>query len=144
VEIMQELGRAIVGQRALAGVCRILRRRLPHYTWVGIYLLRGDTLRLEAWDGAQPTQHVQIPIGQGICGWAARTRTSVLVDDVGKDPRYLECFAGTRSEIVVPILKGDRCLGEIDVDSDRLAAFHELDRLFLEWLADLISGTLRA
>jgi GAF domain-containing protein len=143
MEIMQELGRAIVNEKSFTAraqsVCRILRRRLPHYSWVGIYMIRGDKLKLEAWDGPQATQHVEIPIGEGICGLAARTKETVAVDDVNKDPRYLQCFVQTKSEIVVPIMKGDTCLGEIDVDSDKPAAFNALDKQFLEWLADLLS-----
>lgn len=144
MEIMQELGKAILAEKTSTGraqkVCQILRRRLPHYTWVGIYMVRGETLKLEAWDGPQATEHVEIPIGQGICGLAARTKQTVVVDDVNKDPRYLQCFLNTKSEIVVPIMKGDRCVGEIDVDGDKPAAFNALDRMFLEWLADLLSG----
>lgn len=143
MEIMQELGKAIVNEKSFASraqsVCRILRRRLPHYNWVGIYMVHGDKLKLEAWDGPAATQHVEIPIGEGICGLAARTRETVVVDDVNKDPRYLQCFLQTKSEIVVPIMKGDTCLGEIDVDSDKPAAFSALDKQFLEWLADLLS-----
>ena len=143
MEIMQELGKALVSERALPGaakkVCQVLRRRVPHYSWVGVYRLSGETLKLEAWHGPQATGHVEIPIGQGICGMAARTRETVVVDDVSKDPRYLQCFLNTKSELVVPILKAGRCLGEIDVDSDRPAAFNSLDRMFLEWLADLLS-----
>jgi GAF domain-containing protein len=148
MEIMQELGRAIVGEKnfpqAAQKVCSTLRRKLPHYSWVGVYLVNGDKLKLAAWDGPGPTEHVEIAVGRGLCGAAARTRETVLVNDVGKDPRYLQCFAGTKSEIVVPILQGGRCLGEIDVDSDRLAAFNALDRLFLEWLADLLAEKLSA
>lgn len=160
MQIMQQLGQAVVQARAFKEaarhVCQILRRELPHYNWVGVYMLRkrgssnksasengadgeGDQLVLEAWDGSQPTQHVQIPIGEGICGLAAREARTVIVDDVNKDPRYLQCFLHTRSEIVVPIFKGKKVVGEIDIDSDKPAAFHTLDRLFLEWVADLLS-----
>jgi GAF domain-containing protein len=143
MEIMQELGKAVVSEKTFKGraqkVCQILRRRLPHYTWVGVYMLRGDKLLLEAWDGPAATQHTEIPVGEGICGLAARTKETVVVDDVNKDPRYLQCFLNTKSEIVVPLMKGGQCLGEIDVDSDKPAAFNALDKQFLEWLADLLS-----
>ncbi|HKZ63555.1 MAG TPA: GAF domain-containing protein [Thermoplasmata archaeon] len=112
-----------------------LRGAFSHYTWVGIYLLEGDTLKLAAWRGAQATEHVSIPIGQGICGLAARTKQTVVVPDVSSDPRYLACFPSTKSEIVVPIHAEGRVHGEIDVDSDSLDAFREADRRFLEVVA---------
>lgn len=143
MEIMQRIGSAIVRaggfKQASAEVCKILRREMPHYNWVGVYSLQGQELALEAWDGPQATEHVRIPVGQGICGLAAREAKSVVVDDVSKDPRYLACFLGTRSEIVVPIFRRGKVIGEIDIDSDRPAAFNDLDRQFLEWLADLLS-----
>ena len=143
MRIMQQLGQAIVKSKsfkeAAQQVCRVLRKELPHYHWVGAYMVRGEKLVLEAWDGPQATQHTEIGIGEGICGLAAREAKSVVVDDVSKDPRYLQCFLQTRAEIVVPIFKGKKVIGEIDVDSDRLAAFNALDRQFLEWVADLLS-----
>jgi L-methionine (R)-S-oxide reductase len=143
MQIMQQLGQAIVQSRSFQDasqrVCQVLRRELPHYHWVGVYRVRGEKLALEAWDGPQATQHVQISIGEGICGLAAREAKTVIVDDVNQDPRYLPCFLQTKSEIVVPILKGKKVVGEIDIDSDKPAAFHTLDRLFLEWVADLLS-----
>lgn len=119
--------------------CALLRRRVPHYNWVGIYWLRDRTLHLGPWDGPAATQHIKIDVGQGICGLAARQGSTVIVDDVNKDPRYLQCFLNTKSEIVVPIFAHGKVVGEIDIDSDRPAAFDELDRLFLEWCAELLS-----
>ncbi len=117
--------------------CAFLRRTFPHHTWVGIYMIEeGDTLVLRAWDGPRATEHTRIPVGQGICGLAAREGRSVVVDDVSRDPRYLQCFLSTKSEIVVPILRDGRVVGEIDVDGDRAAAFGEADRLFLEACAE--------
>lgn len=89
-----------------------------------------------------PTPHERIPIGQGICGLAARERRSVVVPDVTRDPRYLACSLATRSEIVVPIMRGPEVLGEIDVDSDRLDAFGDEDRVLLEETAELVAGIL--
>jgi len=123
-------------------VVKELRRGFPKYTWVGVYLIEGDELVLKAWTGPQATQHVRIPIGQGICGLAARTMTTIVVGDVSKDPRYLECFPDTRSEIVVPILKGGVAIGEIDIDSTALDAFSPEDRAFLEELAGELAKVL--
>ena len=113
-----------------------LRDSFPRYNWVGIYLLEGETLKLAAWKGAQTTEHVAIPIGQGICGLAARTKEIVVVPDVSKDPRYLACFPNTKSEVVVPILSDGKVFGEVDIDSDTLDAFSPQDRQFLEVVAE--------
>jgi GAF domain-containing protein len=124
-------------ERVAKDLCVTLRKAFRHYPWVGVYLLEnGDTLVLKAWDGAQATEHGRIPVGQGICGLAAREKRTVIVDDVSKDPRYLQCFLSTRSEIVVPLFKNGKVVGEIDIDGDQVAAFNETDRIFLEWCAE--------
>jgi putative methionine-R-sulfoxide reductase with GAF domain len=115
-----------------------LHANFPHYTGVYIYLLEGDTLVLGPYRG-RPTEHVRIPIGAGICGRAARVKETVTVDDVSADAEYIACSLATRSEIVVPILRGDRVLGEIDIDSDVPAAFSAADREFLERVAQAIA-----
>jgi L-methionine (R)-S-oxide reductase len=117
----------------------VLHDRLEHYSWVGIYLVEGGDLMLGPWKGPQATEHVRIPIGQGICGAAAASGVTEVVDDVNADDRYLACFVSTRSEIVVPIAYEGRVVGEIDIDSDVPAAFGPEDRAFLERVALLIS-----
>jgi L-methionine (R)-S-oxide reductase len=116
-----------------------LLHRFEHYSWVGIYLVEGDELVLGPWRGPEATEHVRIPVGQGICGAAAASGKTEVVDDVNADPRYLACFPSTRSEIVVPIAYEGRVVGEIDIDSDEPAAFGDADREFLESVAALIS-----
>ena len=123
----------------LRQVVGLLQERFEHYSWVGIYLVEGDELVLGPWQGPEATEHVRIPVGQGICGAAAATGVTEVVDDVNADPRYLACFPSTRSEIVVPISYEGRVVGEIDIDSDRPAAFGADDREFLENVAVLIS-----
>jgi putative methionine-R-sulfoxide reductase with GAF domain len=123
----------------LRQVVSLLHDRFEHYTWVGIYLVEKDDLVLGPWRGPQATEHTRIPVGQGICGAAAATGRTEVVDDVAADPRYLACFPSTRSEIVVPISYEARVVGEIDIDSDTPAAFVEGDRQFLERVALLIS-----
>ena len=117
----------------------VLHDRVEHYSWVGIYLVEGDDLVLGPWKGPQATEHVRIPVGQGICGAAAASGVTEIVDDVNSDDRYLACFASTRSEIVVPIAYEGRVVGEIDIDSDVPAAFGPEDRTFLERVALLIA-----
>lgn len=118
----------------------VLHDRFGHYSWVGIYLVEADDLVLGPWKGPQATEHVRIPIGQGICGAAAATGRTEIVGDVSGDERYLACFVSTRSEIVVPIVFEGRVVGEIDIDSDEPAAFGEEDRVFLERVATLVSA----
>ena len=129
-------------QAIFDGVCAILTETLPHFTWAGIYMVEGNDLVLAAWRGPAATEHVRIPIGEGICGYAAAHGESIIVPDVSKAPRYLQCFAETRAEIVVPILAGDRVLGEIDVDSNQLNAFGAADQEILEELADRLASTI--
>jgi len=93
---------------------------------------------LGPWCGKQATEHIKIPIGKGICGSAASTGKTEIVKDVNVDKRYLSCFISTKSEIVVPIKKGKKVLGEIDIDSDRKNAFSKKDKIFLENLADML------
>jgi len=117
----------------------VLHDRFDHYSWVGVYLVEGDELALGPWKGPQATEHVRIPIGEGVCGAAAASGRTEIVDDVNADPRYLACFVSTRSEIVVPIAYQGKVVGEIDIDSDTPAAFGEADRAFLERVAVLVS-----
>lgn len=123
----------------LRQIVSVLHDRFDHYSWVGVYLVEDDELVLGPWQGPQATEHVRIPVGQGICGAAAATGRTEVVDDVNADLRYLACFPSTRSEIVVPISYDGRVVGEIDIDSDAPAAFGEDDRAFLERVALLIS-----
>jgi len=112
---------------------------VPTYNWVGIYLVKGADLRLDSWSGPAATIHTTIPIGKGVCGWAAKSGRTEIVSDVSKDPRYLECFASTKSEIVVPISNEGKVVGEIDIDSDQLNAHSSFDREFLEAVASKIA-----
>ena len=111
-----------------------LKAAMPHYTWVGIYLLEGTELVLGPYLG-KPSPHTRIPLNRGICGAAATQKATIVVDDVNSDPRYLACSLETKSEIVVPIMRGETVLGEIDIDSDRPSAFGLADRTLLESVA---------
>ena len=117
----------------------LLHDRFDTYSWVGIYFVEGDELVLGPWRGPQATEHVRIPVGQGICGAAAASGETEIVDDVNADDRYLSCFLSTRSEVVVPILYDRLVVAEIDIDSDEPAAFGADDRAFLERVAEAIS-----
>jgi L-methionine (R)-S-oxide reductase len=143
-EIGGILDRAVDADEVLRAVVDVLLDRFEHYSWVGIYLVEGADLVLGPWKGPEATEHVRIPIGQGICGAAAASGETEVVDDVNADPRYLACFPTTRSEIVVPIAYDERMVGEIDIDSDEAGAFDQDDRAFLEHVARLIGPHCRA
>jgi GAF domain-containing protein len=141
----QDLSRAVAdapdAKAAMERAIALLKTRRPHYTWAGIYLLEGETLVLGPYLG-KPSPHTRISLGSGICGAAATEKTTIIVDDVNADPRYLACSIETKSEIVVPILKGTKVLGEIDIDSDAPAAFGADDRALLEGLARDLAARL--
>jgi len=128
-------------ESAMQQSVRLLKDAIPYYTWVGIYVLEGDELVLGPYIG-KPSPHTRIPLGRGICGAAATEKATIVVDDVNADARYLACSIETKSEIVVPIMHGADVLGEIDIDSDRPAAFGAADRALLEPVAALLAERL--
>jgi GAF domain-containing protein len=116
-----------------------LMEKLPHFHWTGIYWLHNDVLELEYYIG-KPTDHTRINIGQGVCGTAVAENRDIIIDDVLKIDNYLACSAETRAEIVVLIKKKDgTILGQIDVDSDKVGAFDEVDRSNMEALSGKIA-----
>ncbi len=123
----------------LNDIVEFLYKNFEKYNWIGIYIVKGNDLILGPWYGKQATEHTQIPIGKGICGSAAKTGKTEIIPDVNTDSRYLACFFSTKSEIVVPIKKDGKILGEIDIDSDIKNAFSSDDKKFLEKIADMLS-----
>lgn len=126
-------------EAAAQRVVELLHDRFPHYDWVGVYWVDGSDLLLGPWVGAEATEHTRIAIGTGICGAAAASGETEIIDDVDADPRYLACFSSTRSEIVVPIFEGGGVIGEIDIDGSDLAAFGQNDARFLEEVGALLA-----
>ena len=123
-----------------------LQQRLRHYDWVGFYMIeKGEgeepVLVLGPYVGAV-TQHKRIPLNQGICGAAASSGRTVVVDDVSADPRYLACSIETKSEIVAPIRVRGEVVGELDIDSHTPAAFTADDRQLVEHCARLVGLSL--
>ncbi len=135
-EIKQLLGS---GKNGLVQVVNYLYEHADYYDWIGIYLIKDNTLVLGPWIGKQATEHTSIPIGKGICGAAAQSGKTEIIANVNKDNRYLACFISTKSEIVVPIKKHNKIIGEIDIDSDTTDVFTTQDKVFLEDIADMLS-----
>jgi putative methionine-R-sulfoxide reductase with GAF domain len=145
-DILSIVGRIVdtapSADKAMDAVVELLHHRIPHYTWVGFYLMDGDRELVLGPFRGKPSPHARIPLDQGICGAAASQKATVIVDDVNADPRYLACSLETRSEIVVPIMQGELCLGEIDIDSDQPAAFGPEDQRLLEQIAARLAPLL--
>jgi L-methionine (R)-S-oxide reductase len=126
---------------------KLLHDRMLKYNWVGFYMLepgaKPPVLVLGAFEGAM-TPHTRIPLNQGICGAAASSGQTVVVDDVGKDPRYLACSLETKSEIVVPIFVKGAVVGELDIDSHFSAAFTKEHQELVQYCAMLVGRKLEA
>jgi GAF domain-containing protein len=118
-----------------------IRAAGPPYTSVYMYMLHGDELVLEAYDG-RDTDHTRIPVGQGVCGTAVATRQDQNVPDVRAVENYIACTTWTRSELVVLIRRGDRILGQIDVDSDEPDPFTPEEEAEVRRVADALAVLL--
>ena len=150
-EVQQEIDRLNVATGSVEDlmweVVKVLHDRMLKYNWVGFYMLEPHAKRpvlvLGHYQGAM-TPHTRIPLNEGICGAAASSGQTVVVDDVGSDPRYLACSLETKSEIVVPVFVHAKVAGELDIDSHFPAAFGPDDREFIEYCAQLVSKRLES
>lgn len=111
------------------------------YTGVYMYMLHGDELVLEAFDG-RPTEHIRIPVGTGLCGRAVAERRDINVGDVSQADGYLACSLETRSELVVLIRRHEEILGQIDIDSDELHGFDDAEEREVKKVADALAVLL--
>jgi GAF domain-containing protein len=118
-----------------------IRASGPPYTSVYLYMLHGDELVLEAFAG-RDTEHTRIPVGKGVCGTAVATGRDQNVPDVRAVDNYLACNTWTRSELVVLIRRGERILGQIDVDSDEPDPFTAEEEAEVRRVADAIAVLL--
>jgi len=136
---------ATSAQQLMEGITKLLHQKMLRYNWVGFYLLEKDgpqdVLVLGPFRGAM-TPHTRIPLNQGICGAAASTGKTIIVDDVNADPRYLACSLETKSEIVIPVFVEKKVVGELDIDSHFAAAFSPEDRTLCEHAAAVLGRWL--
>jgi GAF domain-containing protein len=150
-EIRVELGElaqaAPTAQELMQTMVKLLHERMLKYNWVGFYMLEPGAqppmLVLGAFEGAM-TPHTRIPLNQGICGAAASSGQTVVVDDVNSDPRYLACSLETKSEIVVPVFVRGKVVGELDIDSHFAAAFTPEHQDLVQHCAMLVGKKLEA
>lgn len=131
----------------MQSMVKLLHDRMLKYNWVGFYMLepaaQPPVLVLGAFEGAM-TPHVRIPLNQGICGAAASSGQTVVVDDVNKDPRYLACSLETKSEIVVPVFAHGKIVGELDIDSHFPAAFTSEHQALVQYCAQVVGQKLES
>ncbi|HEY6373659.1 MAG TPA: GAF domain-containing protein [Candidatus Sulfotelmatobacter sp.] len=145
---LNELAQAVpTALELMQAMVKVLHERMLKYNWVGFYMLEPGAqppmLVLGAFEGAM-TPHIRIPLNQGICGAAASSGHTVVIDDVSKDPRYLACSLETKSEIVVPIFVRGTVVGELDIDSHFAAAFTPEHQDLVQHCAMLVGKKLEA
>lgn len=120
----------------MANIASALREVFGFF-WVGFYRVSGDQLVLGPFQG--PVACTRISFGKGVCGTAWKEGRTLLVPDVDQFPGHIACSSLSRSEVVVPVRSGGEVIGVLDVDSDRLDAFDEVDARYLEKICGLLS-----
>lgn len=142
--LTKQLEKLLEGERDLtanaANTSALLYHALPDLNWAGFYFLRGQELVLGPFQGRPAC--VRIALGSGVCGTAALRRESLLVPDVHAFEGHIACDAASRSELVIPLKKGEQLVGVLDLDSPRVGRFAEEDARGLERLAQVfVAGT---
>jgi len=133
-ELLEQSRALLEGERDstanAANLAALVFHTLPDLNWAGFYWLRGRELVLGPFQGKPAC--VRIAMGRGVCGTAARERHTILVPDVNAFPGHIACDAASASEIVLPLVKGTKLIGVLDLDSPRPARFQEIDARGLE------------
>ena len=132
-------------QQRLVEVCELLQTSIGYYDWVGFYFADHDkrTLHLKAFAG-EPTDHITIPFGKGICGQVAVSNSNFVVPDVKAQDNYIACSRFVKAEIVIPLFKDGINIGQIDIDSHTADPFSSEDEHFLEWVNEEVSKILNS
>jgi GAF domain-containing protein len=130
-------------EQRMTEVCELLQTSLGYYDWVGFYFANeaGKTLHLKAFAG-EPTDHTVIPFGKGICGQVAVSNENFVVSDVKAQSNYIACSIYVKAEIVIPLFKDGKNIGQIDVDSHTEDPFSQEDERFLVWVNQMVSDIL--
>lgn len=124
--------------KKLQNICELLKSNVSYYDWVGFYYVEQKDLVLRVFAG-KPVLHTRIPFGKGICGQVAEKGKTFMVQDVSKETNYLSCTREVKAEIVVPVIKNEEVVGELDIDSHILSPFTEVDKKFLEGVCSIAS-----
>ena len=124
----------------LQAICDLLRQEKTYYDWVGFYFQNGDKkeLKLAEFSG-EPTEHTIIPFGKGICGQVAVSNANFVVQDVSAQDNYISCGWKVKSEIVIPIFKNAKNVGQIDIDSHSVNPFNQEDEKLLEFVCGKVA-----
>ena len=123
----------------MANVAALIQEAF-HFWWTGFYRVIDKQLVLGPFQG--PVACTRIGFGKGVCGTSWKERKIIVVEDVEQFPGHIACSSESRSEIVVPLMKGDAVIGVLDLDSEHLATFDATDQLWLEQIAEVVSGVL--
>jgi len=121
----------------LANIAAALKEQFGWF-WVGFYLVKGDELVLGPFQG--PVACTRIRKGKGVCGASWERNEVLIVPDVDEFPGHIACASASRSEIVLPVYRGEVIIGVLDVDSEYLAHFDEVDEVYLKEIISLING----
>ena len=127
----------------LKGICQLLQDHLDAYDWVGFYFANHETktLHLSTYVG-EPTDHLTIPFGKGICGQVAESDENFVVPDVYAQDNYIACSITVKAEIVVPLFIDGKNVGQIDIDSKTIDPFTTEDEAFLTFVNKEVSVLL--
>ena len=120
----------------LANASALLYQSLDRLNWAGFYLLEGETLVLGPFQGKPAC--IEIPLGKGVCGTAAREDKTQRVDDVHRFPGHIACDSASRSELVIPLHQNGAVVGVLDIDSPEPARFSPEDQTGLEEFAQIL------
>ncbi|PKA82495.1 GAF domain-containing protein [Ulvibacter sp. MAR_2010_11] len=134
---------AETAEQRLTEVCELLQTAVGYYDWVGFYFANEAerTLHLKAFAG-EPTDHTVIPFGKGICGQVAESNANFVVADVTAQTNYIACSLYVKAEIVIPLFKNGKNIGQIDIDSHSANPFSSEDERFLEWVNEQVAEIL--
>ncbi len=124
----------------LANASALLWESLDKLNWAGFYLMEGETLVLGPFQGK--TACIEIPVGEGVCGTAAKEDRTLVVPNVHEFPGHIACDCASNSEIVVPLRRDGAVVGVLDIDSPVFSRFTEEDRLGLESFARILEGRI--
>ena len=124
----------------LANASALLYNSLDRLNWAGFYILEGETLILGPFQGKPAC--IEIPLGKGVCGTAAESKSTILVDNVHKFPGHIACDSASNSEIVIPLFKNGEIFGVLDIDSPFFSRFTKEDKEGLEAFALALTGEI--
>ncbi len=138
--ILQIIENNVDNDKKLHEICSFLKNEVEYYDWVGFYFKNGDKNELKLMQFAgKPTEHVIIPFGKGICGQVALSNQNFIVQDVSEQDNYISCGLDVKSEIVVPLFKNGKNIGQIDIDSHQKNPFTKEDEQLLEYICEQVS-----